>query len=121
MSPPSPGFVARPEPGALSGPCSNGAESDRGGRRGHSELAPEGAREVAVAGIADVEREAREIAVVIGQRFQRRAQAQAIEVPVHGNSGLLLEEAAQVIEREPGRSGHFVESDVSPKMPGKRA
>ncbi len=65
------------------------------GRR-FPELAPEGIGEVTVTGETEFERDRGDIAVTIGEPFQRRAKTKLCEITMDGHTGLLLKYAREV-------------------------
>ena len=74
-------------------------------RRRHPELAGEARREMTVAREAELERQRAQVAVVLGQPLERRAQAQCLPVPGEREARLGAEDAGEVERRGVEASG----------------
>jgi hypothetical protein len=61
-----------------------------------AELATKGVREVAVVGIAELERQAREIRLPVAQPLQGQAEPQAVEVPTQREPDHTAEASTEV-------------------------
>src|SRR5438105_15694077 len=80
------------------------------GRRSGAERAPERAREMAVRGESQLEREGGEIGARF-QPFHRGAQAHLVEMGVHGVARLRAEDAREMEARAAGDAGEVRERE----------
>src|SRR5262245_42968050 len=83
--------------------------SEAGGR--DSELTVEAVREMAVAGEAQIERQAAEVLLPASERLDRRPQPQPGEVAMNRQSGGLAEHAAKVERARPQLPGESRQAD----------
>lgn len=65
--------------------------------------------QVALAAVAQLMRERREVALTFFQALQRRGQAQALAITVLAQAGMAPEGTRQVKQRTTSRVGHFMQ------------